>query len=988
MGHQGARPDRFTTVSRQLTQSFFVATADTPKTSLDELHKVEQHLNQGKPLENWLGIRVYEPEQVQNEGRADVIWRLTPEAPERLKKVITIGVFEGHAFLIKDIEKLAKNVMCSHFRSRFTKAANLQRHNEICSKGETKVVCKNQQVEPPRTAFEQAFFPDKKASAGAILWLENESKTRGIHIHHARCGHGGERFIGNGAADGIHLPSKTVFQFHGCFFHGCPKCYPDREQFLAGGKKAKVLFEATKKRKAAVQREGYRVTEMWACDYARNPPKPIAFAKTYPHAILYDFEAIGDKTQHKEPTNFFSFENAHVPISVSIGDTLEPTPTFLCDKDPKELCRKFMEELERRGENIRTQVRRTLFIKDFCLLPKPRQQKINEWRDQVPVLGFNSGHYDLNMIKEHFVEQIAEKQGNIKVAKNAKKIMFMSTTEFKFLDLINYLGPATIYDKWVKAYGCSTTKSWLRYEWFDTPDNLDFPALPDYPTWYSRLKNEFVLTLTEWKQCGQLFKEKGMQTFRVWLRHYNNLDVAAGLEAMVKMRDFYTEKGIDLFKDAVSIPGLSMHYLLRGSIERGAELWAPNKEEYDMLKGAVVGGRSLVFTRYHEAGVTRIRSHQIEKPKLCHKILGYDANAFYLLTMAKDMPCGKGEVVHYTDAAAEVPAFTNRMMKGELLGYAEVDIEIPRRLWPKFEEMPPFFINKEVPDEAIPQHIFYYLQKTGRSNTKCKKLVGALSAEKMLVYAPLLRWYVVHGAEIKAVHRTIDYTPKKIFNWFVQQVTEARRTGDVEKEKALLADAFKLLGNSAYVKMIEAVKRHTNVVFTKYERVADRALRSAFFSDLNEIGEVYELESRKRKVEINRPFQVGIAVYQLAKLRMLEFYYDFLDWFVDRSDFELIQMDTDSNYLTISGERGGQTGDAGSVRGVKKEVAGLGQVEQPRTGALQARVRGPAHDCSLLEVLLRQGKQTQHKGDVQSAECGDMGALQSGAARRQRHASE
>ena len=36
---------------------------------------------------------------------------------------------------------------------------------------------------------------------------------------------------------------------------------------------------------------------------------------------------------------------------------------------------------------------------------------------------------------------------------------------------------------------------------------------------------------------------------------------------------------------------------------------------------------------------------------------------------------------------------------------------------------------------------------------------------------------------------------------------------------------------------------------------------------------------------------------------MLEFYYDFLDKFVDRRDFELIQMDTDSNYMAISGER-------------------------------------------------------------------------------------
>ena len=36
---------------------------------------------------------------------------------------------------------------------------------------------------------------------------------------------------------------------------------------------------------------------------------------------------------------------------------------------------------------------------------------------------------------------------------------------------------------------------------------------------------------------------------------------------------------------------------------------------------------------------------------------------------------------------------------------------------------------------------------------------------------------------------------------------------------------------------------------------------------------------------------------------MLEFYYDFLDKYIDRKDFELIQMDTDSSYMAISGEK-------------------------------------------------------------------------------------
>ena len=49
---------------------------------------------------------------------------------------------------------------------------------------------------------------------------------------------------------------------------------------------------------------------------------------------------------------------------------------------------------------------------------------------------------------------------------------------------------------------------------------------------------------------------------------------------------------------------------------------------------------------------------------------------------------------------------------------------------------------------------------------------------------------------LKEVHRTIDYQATKILTWFVEQVTEARCTGHVDRSKALLAEMFKLLVNS------------------------------------------------------------------------------------------------------------------------------------------------------------------------------------------------
>ena len=81
-----------------------------------------------------------------------------------------------------------------------------------------------------------------------------------------------------------------------------------------------------------------------------------------------------------------------------------------------------------------------------------------------------------------------------------------------------------------------------------------------------------------------------------------------------------------------------------------------------------------------------------------------------------------------------------------------------------------------------------------------------------------------------------------------------------------------------------------------------KSLGPIFFDNLEEIGGACENKEFQRTVMIKRPYQCGIAVYQLAKLRMLEFYYDFLDKYFSRKDFELCYMDTDSFYLVMSGD--------------------------------------------------------------------------------------
>ena len=455
---QGARPDRCTQLARELARGFF--RKDTiSRTSLNELDKVEKYLNKGKQFPEWLGIRAYAPVRQENNS---INWHLSRNPSDKLKNIMTIGIYEGHAFLIKDITKLTKTYVCNDCGGRFTQACHLQRHNRTCRKGETEIICPEEKLNPPQTKYEMTFY-DKFHSKVAVEWLEKTAKALKIHIHHAMCGHGGERYILGAPVDGFHPKTRTVFQFHGCWWHGCP-CKPGGRRVIRNSKTRDQLYLDTIARTEALRKAGYRVIEKWECQYAKtNEPCLTKQKKSHPHAIFYDFESLHDATQRKEPTSDLTYEAAHVPISVSIGDTLEREPTHICDPDPKRLINRFMEELERRGKNIREAVRQE-FMPDPNFINASQYKRLIEWCDQVPVLGFNSGRYDLNLIKEHFAELLADTTKKVFVPKKANTTMFIKTEKFLFLDIINYLGPGTSYDAWVKAsdvrrrsHGCLTS---------------------------------------------------------------------------------------------------------------------------------------------------------------------------------------------------------------------------------------------------------------------------------------------------------------------------------------------------------------------------------------------------------------------------------------------------------------------------------------------------------------------------------------------------
>ena len=77
----------------------------------------------------------------------------------------------------------------------------------------------------------------------------------------------------------------------------------------------------------------------------------------------------------------------------------------------------------------------------------------------------------------------------------------------------------------------------------------------------------------------------------------------------------------------------------KGEESGGSFALIHSKDEglYDKIKSSLIGGPSIVTTRYHEVGQTYIRGNTA---KPCKSILGYDFNSLYLYVIGQDMPTG------------------------------------------------------------------------------------------------------------------------------------------------------------------------------------------------------------------------------------------------------------------------------------------------------------------------------------------------------------
>ena len=333
----------------------------------------------------------------------------------------------------------------------------------------------------------------------------------------------------------------------------------------------------------------------------------------YPYRATFDFECFFTGDKLPADSDRVQWIARHVPLSVSLASNVpgyEPAQCYVTDGDSDKLVADMMSHLhavsDAAFESLKPSYESVLnelearkeawdSAEEECGLEEAenedevaRKNRTNpfkklldqlfSWLRQLPVIGFNSGKYDLNMIKRSFVPLLIS--NNAAVIKRQNTFMCLSTTNLKFLDVTQYLAPGVSYDKYLKAYGCDLQKGHFPYEYMDGIGKLEDRALPPQAAFFSQLKNEGISD-TDYAACQAVWGDNQMTTMRDYLIWYNNRDVTPFLDAIAKQAGFYKHQNIDMFKDGISVPGLSLLHLfndLRATQRHKLRHFQPNQQ--------------------------------------------------------------------------------------------------------------------------------------------------------------------------------------------------------------------------------------------------------------------------------------------------------------------------------------------------------------------------------------------------------------------------
>lgn len=125
-------------------------------------------------------------------------------------------------------------------------------------------------------------YNSRNSSMIGNIWLDWMEHTRQIRLS--------REYLVFGAywADAMDVEGRTVYEFLGCFWHGCKDCHPDQDTVNENlGASYKALHDTVDAKHAYYTKHGFRCEFMWECKFkqlkASNPDLQAFYTERMAH---------------------------------------------------------------------------------------------------------------------------------------------------------------------------------------------------------------------------------------------------------------------------------------------------------------------------------------------------------------------------------------------------------------------------------------------------------------------------------------------------------------------------------------------------------------------------------------------------------------------------------------------------------------------------------------------------------------------------------
>ena len=184
-----------------------------------------------------------------------------------------------------DVDILRRGIM--KLREDFIQLENIDPLRYITIASVCMTIYRSNYMPKETIAIVPEYVKTDNFSKMSIIWLNYMSKAKGLNIQHAL--NGGEKKLTidykTYKVDGFCEETNTVYEFHGCFWHGCPNCYKPNIINSKNQRDMGTLNDLTIEKRENIKSAGYNHVSTYECQLNKNKEFQ-KFAKDFDQEIV------------------------------------------------------------------------------------------------------------------------------------------------------------------------------------------------------------------------------------------------------------------------------------------------------------------------------------------------------------------------------------------------------------------------------------------------------------------------------------------------------------------------------------------------------------------------------------------------------------------------------------------------------------------------------------------------------------------------------